>query len=336
VAAVVKIHHAMADGVAAANLLAHVMSESPGSADPLPADSWVPEPLPRRGELVRDALLDHVARVGRVPRLVGRTAAGLAAFGRRRRELGRAAPRPLVDTPRAPFNTSLTAERCFASADLSLAEVRRVKEAGGVTVNDVLLAVSAGTLRRWLEARGALLDRPLVAEVPVSADRSAALRLSGNRTSNLFAFLRTDLADPAERLKATHEATSAAKQLHEALGADMYGDWSEYAPPALYRFAMRQLAKHRIADRTRPPVNLIISNVRGPSAPLYWEGAPLRSIYSVGPILEGIGLNLTMWSYLDRVFVGALACPDRLDGLHEITQGLGAELDRLVAAIAPR
>jgi diacylglycerol O-acyltransferase len=88
-----------------------------------------------------------------------------------------------------------------------------------------------------------------------------------------------------------------------------------------------------MADRMRPPVNVIVSSVHGPRQPLEWAGAKLREIYSVGPILEGIGLNVTLWSYLERVYVGALCCPDRMVGLEEITEGLHPALAELRAAV---
>jgi diacylglycerol O-acyltransferase / wax synthase len=333
IAAVAKIHHAVADGMAAAHMLAHVTSESPDAPPPHPRDAWRPEPGPATQRLLGDALRDHARRALRVPRLAAHAARGIAALMRRQGP-GPRPPRPLLDTPRTLFNTSITSQRVFVSADLSLAEVKSVRKHFGVTVNDVLLALVAGSVRDYLSARDALPPEPLVAEVPVSTrSPDDASPVAGNRVSNLFTSLRTDLADPAERLRAIHEVTDAAKRAHERLGADLYGELSEYAPPPLYRWWMQRLTRGRLADRIRPPVNLIVSSVPGPRQALYFAGARLRDLYSVGPILEGVGLNVTMWSYLDRVYAGVLACPDRLSDVDEIAEGLARELAALLRAV---
>lgn len=332
-AAVVKIHHAMADGVAAAHLLAHVMGPIPEPGE-RPRDDWAPELLPSRRTLVWDALREHPAQAWRLLPLVGRTVARLAALLRGRRRAPVRPPLPVLDTPRTPFNTALTPERVFASALLSLDEVRAVARGLGVTVTDVMLALVAGSLRRYLAARGALPARPLVAEVPVATDAAGdPERLAGNRVSNLFTRLRTDLADPVERLRATHDVTEAAKRAHAVLGADLYAAWTDYAPPLAYAAWMRRRSLRHAADRERPAVNCIVSSVPGPRHRLYWDRAPLQAFYSVGPILDGIGLNVTLWSYLDSVHVGVLACPDRVDSVHEISEGLWGELQVLLAEV---
>ncbi|MGH7805030.1 MAG: WS/DGAT domain-containing protein, partial [Candidatus Binatia bacterium] len=240
-------------------------------------------------------------------------------------------------TPRTRFNRALTSSRSFATATLALDRVRAVKDAFGVTVNDVVLALTAGALRAFLSARGELPDRSLVAGVPVSTGApSEERRLSGNRVSNLITSLRTDVADPVERLKAIHEVMKAAKGVHTILGPEMLQDWVEYTPPRPYAAIVRLYSKLRIGSRVPPPLNLVVSNVPGPTDALYVAGARLASIYSVGPILEGIGLNLTAWSYLGRLNFGAIASPDALsdEDLHEITERLGdalAELEKRAA-----
>src|SRR5262249_46187851 len=148
-------------------------------------------------------------------------------------------PRPLLDSPKTAFNGALTPHRSFATGTLSLPDVKRVKDAFGVTINDVVLGMVAGSLQRWLAKRGPLPVRPLVAGVPVSTDdRDAAARLEGNRVSNLFTSLCTDVDDPVARLRAIHAVTGEAKLVHNLLGADTLADWSEYTPPAPYAWFM--------------------------------------------------------------------------------------------------
>jgi diacylglycerol O-acyltransferase len=172
----------------------------------------------------------------------------------------------------------------------------------------------------------------LVAGVPVSTDDPDAIkRLGGNKVSNMFTTLATNVEDPIERLRAIHDVTSAAKEMHNILGADMLADWSEYTPPRPYAWFMRQYSRFGLAEKHRPPINLVVSNVPGPREPLYVAGARMEGIYSVGPILEGIGLNVTVWSYCDQLNVGVIACREHIADPHEITDGMADALEELLA-----
>jgi WS/DGAT/MGAT family acyltransferase len=256
----------------------------------------------------------------------------MKAVAEHRKKAEVATPRPILDTARTPFNGSLTPHRSFATATLSLSDLKEAKTALGVTINDIVLAMVAGSLRTWLEKRGALPDRALVAGVPVSTDDPAAIkRLGGTKVSNMFTTLATNIADPIERLRAIHDVTSAAKEMHNILGADMLADWSEYTPPKPYSWFMRQYSRFGLAEKHRPPINLVVSNVPGPREPLYVAGARMEGIYSVGPILEGIGLNVTVWSYCDQLNVGVIACREHIADPHEITDGMADALEELLS-----
>jgi WS/DGAT/MGAT family acyltransferase len=333
VAAVGKIHHAVADGVAVAALLANVLDPGLGglSGTP-PARPWRGEPVPAASRLLRDALRDHVRQLRGVPALLGRTAKGLRAAAARRQAAAAVPPLPLLQAPSTSLNGALTARREFASAAFPLDDIRLVRRAFGVTVNDVLLALVAGALRARLAARGEAPARPLVAEVPVATDASGERRLGGNRLSNIFTSLCTDVADPAARLVGIHAVMQTAKTLHEALGADLYRSWTELTPPRPFHWALRLYSRLRLADRHRPAVNVIVSSVPGPRVRLGWPGGELEAIYSVGPIVEGAALNVTAWSYVDRLCIGVLTCPDLVPEPQAIAAGLHAALDELVAA----
>jgi diacylglycerol O-acyltransferase len=330
VAAVGKVHHAVADGVAVAGLLANVMA--PGLEDLAPpgvAAHWSPEAVPPRGRLLADALSDHARQFRRLPRLLGRTVQNLVAAARRRRAASVVPPLPIGHAPPSSINGALTAERVFASTALPLDAVKVVKNAFGVTLNDVLLGLVAGALSGHLAARGEHPSRPLVAEVPVATDAPGDQRLAGNRLSNLFTSLCTDVEDRAARLREIHRVAVAAKAVHTALGPELYEAWMAYAPPRPVAWATRLYSRWRIADRHAPPVNVIVSCVPGPRVPLQWPGGRLEAIYSVGPIIEGAGLNVTAWSYVDRLCVGVLACPRLLPDPGDIAARLQTELAAL-------
>lgn len=340
-AVLITVHHALADGVAATALLANVMSTIPGGpraeeltgardAGPVVVPPTRPEPLPSRSRMVRDALVDRARQLSHLPRLLVRTLRGLFSLALRRRRSDVVTPVPILSTPRSSFNTSLTERRSFATVALSLDEARAVKTARGVTLNDVVLAVVGGALRRYLDDRGELPDRPLVAAVPVSSDPDLA-RLEGNRVSNLFASLATDEPDPLRRLDAIHAVMSEAKVVQQIMGIETLANWIEYTPPGPYAWFNRHYSGWRVADRHPPPINVIVSNVPGPRELLHVSGATLREIYSVGPILEGVGLNITIWSYCDQLFVGVLACGDTIPEPWLITEAMADALAELAA-----
>jgi WS/DGAT/MGAT family acyltransferase len=326
---VAKMHHAIADGVAASALLANVMDVE----QPLEPAPWDTEALPPRRHLLRDAVLGQLHQLARLPALLLRTLRSVLALVRRRRDLDVQPPRPILDTARVSWNGAITARRSFAMASLPLEDFRAVRQAFGVSFNDVVLGVVSGALLRWLEARGETPDRALTAGIPVATDGpDAPPRIAGNRVSNMFTSLCTDVADPGERLLAISGVTGAAKVVQETLGLSMLQDWVQYTPPLPFSAFMRAYSRMRAADRHRAPFNVVVSNVPGPREPVFVGGARLTDLYSVGPILEGIGLNITVWSYCDRMAFSALACPDTFQDLRGLVDALEPALDELRAA----
>ena len=334
VAFVAKIHHALADGVAAAALMANILSVDPEPADPAPpAEPWRGEPIPGARELQRDASRARRAGLRGIPALYKRTRAGGRELAKHRETATVRTPRPIRDVPHTSFNGPLSPNRAFATTTLPLDDFKKVKSALGVTLNDVVLAVAGGSVRRYLDASGERLDRSLVAGVPVSTDKPEDVaRLGGNKVANMFTTLATDIADPVERVRAIHEVTKEAKVAQNILGADTMANWLEYAPSRPFNWFMRQYSSRRWAARHRPPINMVVSNVPGPRSPLYIAGARLAAVYSVGPILEGIGLNVTVWSYIDQMNFAAIACRDLLPEVHKITDGIHDALDELLKA----
>ncbi|MDQ3145495.1 MAG: wax ester/triacylglycerol synthase family O-acyltransferase [Actinomycetota bacterium] len=330
---VTKIHHCAADGVLAAELLVQVLDTSPEITEPPPpAQPWRPEPVPSSSRLILDALVDLARLFATLPGLLRRTVSGLRAVTQRRRS-GAPSPPPPFSAPSLSFNASLTPHRWYVSTSLSLAEVKAVKTAFDATVNDVVLAVCAGALRRYLEDRGEPVDRPLLIGVPVSTRTEGRGQLA-NSVSNLFTSLPVDLTDPGERLAVIHEGMAGAKEQHNVLGAEMLRDWSEITPPRPFAAVVGLYSRHGLADRHRPPINLVVSNVPGPPVPLFVAGAKLAAIYSMGPILENIGLNITVWSYLGDMFFGIVGCRERNPDLRRLAEHLHDALDELAKAAA--
>jgi diacylglycerol O-acyltransferase len=314
-----KVHHAAIDGVSGNDLLAAVL-------DPTPEGRDVGTPPPHVGEQEASALrmLVHSAwtltlnplRAARLAYGLVRSLPEFATSPIRPhlpvvdRLLGRdehvVLTSPSFRAPMTPFNRDIGPHRRWAFGDLPLDDVKAVKNAAGATVNDVVMAICAGGLRRWLAEHGALPPDPLIAAVPVSVRSDDEQGEMGNRVSAMFAPLPTHVADPVERLHACSLAMGAAKDQHEALPADLLGDVTRFAAPALAGQAARLVARLRVMERVNP-FNLIISNVPGPRVPLYYGGARMVAYYPLSAIAEGQGLNLTVMSYLDTVHYGFTA-----------------------------
>lgn len=333
VAVVVKMHHALADGVAANALLGNVTDQAAAATGrPLQL-----EPTPTRARQVRLALADAVRQTLTLPALLWRTASAVTALVRHRRASDVEVPRPILDVPRTSLNGPLTPRRSFATAALPLGELRQVRQAHDVTLNDVVLAVVSGALRRWMGLHGERPSAALVAGVPVGTDDpEAPPRLGGNRVSNLFTSLATDVDDPVERLRTISRTTTESKVVQRTLGPTMLVDWVQFTPPAPFSAALRHYSRAGTAARHAPPFNVVVSNVRGPGEPVTIADARLCDLWSVGPILEGIGLNVTAWSYVDRLNVSLLSCPDLVADLPELTAQLRPALDELLQTIHPK
>jgi diacylglycerol O-acyltransferase len=332
-AVVVKLHHAVADGSAAVALLRSVVHGTNLQASGVPVvDTWRPEPIPTRRQLLTMSARGHLPRWKGLPRFMVRSVRGARATEATRRSAAVKPPLPLRHIPKTSFNVSLSPQRTFAMTDLPLEELKSIRRAAGTTLNDVYLAVCAGALRRYLSDRDELPDRPLVASVPVSTDPDVA-RMSGNRVDSLYVTIGTDIADPRQRLTHIHEVTTAAKEVRGALGHHLLEQRADVVPPQLYRSAVRLWTRTGLANRVSPPLNVVLSNVAGPRERIYFGPIELEALYSVGPILEGIGLNITAWSYVDSLGVSLLGCPESVPDPWSIIEALHDSLAELGEAI---
>jgi WS/DGAT/MGAT family acyltransferase len=231
-------------------------------------------------------------------------------------------------SPRINFNGAITPHRKVAFVDVPLEDIKNARKlVEGATVNDVVLCVTGGALCRYLAGRGDAVDKSLTAAIPVGVHDEAKDKSGSNRVSVMFSTLATDIDDPVERLRRIHEANKGAKAEQKALGATTMMEWADVAAPVMFSLAARLYTSTRLADRMPAPFNLIVSNVPGPPIPLYFCGARLVDLYPLGPILDGLGLNLTVLSNMDHMGFGFIACrelvPDLWDLAHAVPEALG-------------
>jgi diacylglycerol O-acyltransferase / wax synthase len=310
-----KIHHALADGVASANLLARGMDLQQGPQGD--RDAYVVEPAPTKGELVRSAVADHIRHIGRLPGVMRYTAQGVGRVRRSSKKFSAELTRPFTPPPTF-MNHKVDAERKFATATLALADVKGTAKHLGVTINDMVLAISAGALRGLCLKYDGHADHPLLASVPVSFDFSRD-RVSGNYFTGVMMVLPIELDDPLERVQAVHDAAVDAKETHHLMGPELVSRWSSYFPPAPAEALFRWLAEK---DGQNKVLNLPISNVPGPREPGRVGGALVTEIYSVGPLTTGSGLNITVWSYVDQLNISVLSDGATLQDPHELTDAM--------------
>ena len=253
-----------------------------------------------------------------------------------RRRLGEPADPGILEAttarpPRTSFSGPISGHRRFSFGQLSLDAVKAIKDEAGVTVNDVVVAICAGALRDWLEERDELPRKPLVALVPVSVRTEEEMGTFGNRVATMIVPIATDEADPKRRLRRTHELLRGAKVRHKATPANLLTDATSFIPPAVASLAARTTME--VMGRTRPPLNVIISNVPGPRSPLFCAGAKLEAHYPVSAIVDGVGLNITIMSYLDHLDFGIVADRDQVDDVWTLMKRAGGALDELTAAV---
>jgi WS/DGAT/MGAT family acyltransferase len=231
--------------------------------------------------------------------------------------------------PRTSFNGRVSAHRRFAFGRLSLQTVKDIKNAHGYTVNDVVVSICAGAVRRWLEEHDELPNEPLVAQIPVSVRSEEQRGTFGNRILLMTAPLYTDVNDPVERLRLTHDALMEMKERHRALPADLLQDANQFIPPALFSRAARLTFTLSASKRSHPAWNLVVSNVPGPQFPLYMAGARLEAQYPISVVTDGMGLNITVMSYCGQLHFGIVADREQMPDVWSLIDWLCDAVDAL-------
>ena len=324
VALVSKMHHSGIDGSTGADMMAEIFDLDPETGPLDPAPEWEPENPPSSWQLAGDALVGRAKDPLRPVRAMGRMGSSIvnvakSAVGLQDQGHGAALP---FSAPRVGFNQTVTPERSIALWHGELEDLKIVKRAFGTTVNDVVLAACTYTLRNYLDAQDELPARPLVASVPVSV-HGATQSEGVNQVSSMFVRLPVQIEDPVEQLLAVQEDTKDAKELHNAMGADLIQDIAQITPPGVFNLGARLYSSTGLADSLPPVHNLIISNVPGPPVPLFVAGMEVVGLYPFGPLLEAAGLNLTVISNCGHLDFGAIAARDLVPNPWPIADGFG-------------
>jgi diacylglycerol O-acyltransferase / wax synthase len=326
-AVVGKVHHALADGVASANMIAKAMDLRGPYQDE--RDLCTTNAPPATRELLAAAGRDHVRQLRRMPRLIKETAAGISRVRQRGKERGEHPELARNFAPPPTFiNHVVSPARRFATATLALTDVKQTSKHVGITINDLVLATAAGALRELLLRYDGGADAPIIASVPASIDPSPH-RLTGNEFFGLNVSLPVHIDNPMERVRMTSLASSIAKEDFHLLGPKVVSQWAAYLPPSVAPPIFRWLSSREAQTRL---LNLPISNVPGPRERGRIGGGTISEIYSVGPLIAGSGMNITVWSYVDQLNISVLTDDLTLDDPHEATDAMIHEFAELRAA----
>ena len=334
-----KMHHAAIDGQAGVAIAKALLS---GTAVPAP----IKPPRPRArtnqyqlgvaelaGAALSNAVTQYIKLFKSLP-AVGRALRSVVypvsdVDGKRHLTL----PAGLQRAPRTPLNVAITNQRSFAARSLPLAEIKAMAKRSGASLNDVVMAICAGALKRYLADYDCVPDKPLVAGVPVSL-REAGNTDPNNQVSMMMVSLATTIADPIERLMAINVSANAGKKLQGNVKGAMPTDFPSLGVPWLMTGLVSLYGRSRLANRLPPIVNVAISNVPGPQFPLYFAGAKLAGFFPVSIPGHGIALNMTVQSYNGSLEVGLTACRRAMPDVADLADYVVEEHHRLRGLIA--
>jgi WS/DGAT/MGAT family acyltransferase len=324
-----KTHHSMVDGVAGVDLASVLfdLSPVPTKVDPEP---WTPHPEPTDAELVAEGVKGLVGRpfslAAQAIQAVQHPGRALNTVRESTEALGEVVWAGMNPAPDVPLNVPIGPHRRFENVRASLADFKTVKRAFGGTVNDVVLAVVAGAMRRWLRSRGVRTEgMELRALVPMSIRSEEEMSAGGNRIAAMRGPLPVYVEDPVERLRVVREAMAGVKESKQALGAEVIAGLQDFAPPTLLAQASRLNFSTRL-------FNLIVTNVPGPQFPLYLLGRELEELLPVAFLPQDHALAIAIMSYNGNVDFGLLADYDAMPDVAEVGTAIRASLDELLDA----
>lgn len=333
-ALVLKVHHAAIDGVSGAEIAEAIHDLSPEADVDAPTNEWVPERIPTGVELLTRSMARKVAAPLKLGKLALRSAPALfkVAGGVWTRQL-----KIPVRVPRTRFNANVSSHRVFDGRVFSLAEVKAIKNCyEGTTVNDVIVTVCGGAMRRYLESRNELPQSSMVAMAPMSVRPQDKYGAAGNMVTAMSLPVRSDIEDPVQRLLAVSHESQQAKKLTHTMGPTLTADAAEFLPSTVSNLLVRMYADAQLSARVPPIFNTVITNIPGVNMPLYSMGSKLVASWGLGPVVHGVGLFQPVISYNGTITISAIADRDMMPDPAFYSECLQASFDELYAATAGR
>ncbi len=331
-ALVAKVHHAAIDGMSGVEMSAAVHDLSADKSNRYPEVEWQPDAKPGIGELIISGYFNALRQPQKYLETVVRSVPGIARLAAEltKGDLSIAGARV---PPKTRFNAKISSHRVFDAASFPLSGVRAIKEAvPGATVNDVILAIIGGGLRKYLEANDELPDLSLTAMAPISVRQEGEKAALGNLVSAMVVSLGTHIDDPLERLAHIHLDAINSKGLTNAVGARTLTDYSQLIPSGLAGLGARLYTRLGVANAMAPVFNVVATNVPGSRVPLYFCGAKMVKMYGLGPIFDSMGMINTIYSYVDDIAISFTCDRDMLPDPSAYAASLQMSYEELLAA----
>ena len=305
-----KVHHAAIDGVSGAELSAAVHDLSAAASVEAPDRPWLPDHLPTGLELLTRSALNTVKTPIRLARVVAWAAPSVArltaAWLKNQARLN-------VNVPRTRFNATVSPHRVFDGVCFNLEEIKSIKQTvDGATVNDVVVTIVGGALRKYLQSKSELPEDSLVAMAPISVRPDNKRESAGNLVTAMSLPIRTDIENPSKRLRAVGDESRQAKAVSSTLGLNLSNQLAEFLPSTISGLLVRAYGRAHLAERMPPIYNTVITNVPGPDVPLYSMGSQLVANFGLGPVVHGLGLFQPVMSYNGTLTISAVSCREMM------------------------
>lgn len=337
VAIVSKVHHVMIDGSSGVGIMGILFDKDLNDKDkeiPKPKP-FEPDELPDELSLLIKSSQTFFKDPLRIPKLVSETAFSFIKRNIKTQFTLKKPVKKTFSTPNTIFNNSVSPKRTWGTAILSFDRINTLRKTMNVSINDIILTICAGAIRKYLAEKEKLPVQPLVANLPISIRVKGEKQEMNNQISNMLVRIATHIKDPIERLEYIQEQTNRGKTRHKAVGAKALAKMADAVPFGLANLAAGLYTKYNIKEFHRPPFNVTITNVPGPQMPLYLRDHKILSIFGLTPVLDGFGLIIAAFSYNGLVSItttsDATTMPDA-DKFSRYIRESANELEEIILA----
>jgi WS/DGAT/MGAT family acyltransferase len=334
VAVINKVHHAAIDGVSGADMWGVLLDLT---KEPVAVHAPPPRtvaPMPNELEVLSHTARKIMGKPSEIKRVAGEISDALRAAAKVRDKGVEVPPVPMTAPPTS-INRTITGQRIWNTALLDLDRVKAIRKIAGCTLNDVVVAICAGALRRYFDEKEELPKKPLIAMIPVSTRGADERGKMGNKVSAMFLDIATDVADPVERLNVIKEHTQGGKAFEKAGATRAFVDLWDFVPFGLANRVLRLYSRFRVSEMHNPVFNLVITNVPGPQLDMYMAGHKLLATMGMAPLVDGMGLLITVLSYNGVLSISPTSSPAVMPDLDVFTRHLREAANELEAALLP-
>ena len=339
VAILTKVHHTMIDGASGVGIMGLLFDKTLGDKEAaIPAPKpFEPEPLPEELSLLLKSTSKFMKDPLKIPKMVAETASTMIKK-QAKKMIGRnkTLNSKSFSVPKTIFNESISPKRTWGTAILFFDRINALRKAMGVTVNDVIVNICAGAIRRYLIEREKLPSQSLVANVPISIRVKGEQQDFDNKISNMLVQIGTHIEDPLDRLEFIKEQTEMGKVRHKAVGAKSLMQMAESVPFGLANLASGLYSKYNIKELHRPPFNVTITNVPGPQTTLYLKNHKIVGVFGLTPVVDGFGLIIAAFSYNGLVSITTTSDANTMPDADKFSRYIREEANQLEKIIQSR